>query len=299
MDLVTLRSGPLGVEVSPDVGGSITRFWLERGREAVDLFRPATADAVAGRDPRGMACFPLVPYSNRIRGGRFSFRDQVVRLAANDPAERLPLHGVGWRMPWRPTQIGPASVTLEIGHAPGAWPWAFRATQRVALDDSWLTLALAVTNDSDVAMPTGLGFHPYLPRTSRTTLTARVGQVWLTDGDQLPVTLVDPPPGSDPGDGLSVDTVALDNCFVGWHGRAAVTWPERRLRLTMAADPPLGCLVVYTPPGRDVFCVEPVSHVTDAFNLAARGRTDTGMLVLNPGEAVRATVTVAVETEET
>ena len=43
---------------------------------------------------------------------------------------------------------------------------------------------------------------------------------------------------------------------------------------------PLGFLVVYTPPGEDFFCAEPVSNATDAFNLAAAGRTDTGMLVL-------------------
>jgi aldose 1-epimerase len=53
--------------------------------------------------------------------------------------------------------------------------------------------------------------------------------------------------------------------------------------------------VVYTPPGEAFFCVEPVSHITDAFNLAAAGRTDTGMLSLLPGESVRATLTLTPE----
>jgi hypothetical protein len=41
---------------------------------------------------------------------------------------------------------------------------------------------------------------------------------------------------------------------------------------------------------RDYFCAEPVSHCTDAFNLAAQGRGDTGMLLLMPGAGLSATV---------
>ena len=59
---------------------------------------------------------------------------------------------------------------------------------------------------------------------------------------------------------------------------------------SLDADPPLGFLVVYSPAGEDYFCAEPVSHCTDAFNLAAQGRADTGMLTLQPGASVSATV---------
>jgi aldose 1-epimerase len=54
-------------------------------------------------------------------------------------------------------------------------------------------------------------------------------------------------------------------------------------------------LVLYTPPAADFFCVEPVSHVTDAVNLAASGRTDTGLRVLAPGETLRAAMTLVPE----
>ncbi|HEX9187496.1 MAG TPA: aldose 1-epimerase, partial [Vicinamibacteria bacterium] len=67
------------------------------------------------------------------------------------------------------------------------------------------------------------------------------------------------------------------------------------VRLRLAASPPLRTLVVYTPPGQSFFCAEPVSHITDAFNLADAGRTDTGMLTLAPGESARATFTLTPE----
>ena len=94
---------------------------------------------------------------------------------------------------------------------------------------------------------------------------------------------------------LAVDRVALDNAFVGWDGRAVVTWPERRARVRLEARGPLGTLVVYTPPGQSFFCAEPVSHITDAFNLAATGQAGTGMLRLEPGETVSATLTLTPE----
>src|SRR5262249_35779293 len=96
--------------------------------------------------------------------------------------------------------------------------------------------------------------------------------------------------------GVRVDAIALDNCFTGWTGRAVVEWPEWGIRVAMTAEPPLGFLVVYTPPGRDFFCAEPVSHATDAVNLAAAGRTDTGLVLLGPGQTLRAAVTLTPET---
>jgi aldose 1-epimerase len=158
-----------------------------------------------------------------------------------------------------------------------------------------LLLELGVTNDSATTMPLGLGWHPYLPRTPETTLTARVGGMWLTDVEVMPTAHVAPPAARDPGRGLSVDRVALDNVFTGWDGRAVVAWPERAARLTITAPPPLGCLVVYTPAGLPFFCAEPVSHVTDAFNLAAAGRANTGCLAVAPGQTTWARVTLAPE----
>ena len=84
-------------------------------------------------------------------------------------------------------------------------------------------------------MPAGLGWHPYFPRTPETRLTARVGGLWLTDADVLPVECVVPPPDRDPTRGLVVDRIALDNAFVGWDGQAVVAWPERRARLRLEA----------------------------------------------------------------
>jgi aldose 1-epimerase len=295
MDPITLRDGPLGVVVAPQIGGAIARFWCERPGAPVELLRPAPALALAQRDPWAMACFPLAPWSNRIREGRFAFGRRTVSLSPNRDRDRHTIHGHGFQTVWTVVDVRPALAILEYPHAPDAWPWAYRAVQRVALTSTSLELELTLANEGDAAMPAGLGWHPYFPRTPETTLTARVGGLWLTDAEMLPVACVVPPPVQDPGRGLAVNRAALDNAFVGWDGQAVVAWPERRARLRLATRDPLGTLVVYTPPGQSFFCAEPVSHITDAFNLAAAGRTDTGMLTLAPGESARATLTLTPE----
>ena len=41
-------------------------------------------------------------------------------------------------------------------------------------------------------MPAGLGWHPYFLRTPRTTLTAPVAGIWLTDAEMMPTELAQP-----------------------------------------------------------------------------------------------------------
>jgi aldose 1-epimerase len=139
-------------------------------------------------------------------------------------------------------------------------------------------------------MPAGLGFHPYFPRATGCSLTAGVGPMWATDAEVMPTALVPADARLASTQGLPIADVALDNAFTKWRRRATIRWPQRGAMLRLDADPPLGFLVVYSPPGESYFCAEPVSHCTDAFNLAAQGDADTGMLVLQPGASVSATV---------
>jgi aldose 1-epimerase len=158
------------------------------------------------------------------------------------------------------------------------------------LTEDELRVTLSVENRGRATMPVGLGFHPYFPRTARCRLSARVAAMWATDAEVMPTALTDADARLCVGDGLPIAEVALDNAFTDWQRQATIFWPEIGARLSVGASPPLGFLVVYSPAGEDYFCVEPVSHCTDAFNLAAQGRDDTGMLTLHPGASLSAMV---------
>ncbi len=288
MDLITLRSADTALSLAPAAGGSIARYWLTRGERTIDWLRPAPADS--GRNPLVMGSFPLVPYSGRIRDGRFAFGRRRVTLPLNFLPEKHSIHGQSWQMPWKVLREDPTHAELEYEYAAGAWPWTYRARQSFTLEGDNLLLGMTLTNESKSPMPAGFGPHPYFRRTPQAKLTAGIQKVWLNDREVMPTELVVPPAERDLRRGIAVDGIAMDNCFAGWDGMATIEWPEWPAQLVMRAEPPLRFLVVYTPPGADFFCVEPVSHCADAVNYATAGRTDTGLQVLEPGDTLAATV---------
>ena len=288
--VIPLRADRARAGIAPTIGGSLTCFHWSDGGERHDWLRPATREDLRAGTADRLACFPLVPFSNRIRDGRFRFGGHAVELPLNQLPQPHAEHGHGWQAAWRVVARTDDRLTLVYDHAADAWPFPYRAQQAIELTADELRVTLSIENRGTEAMPAGLGLHPYFPRTSDCRLTARVAAMWETDPEIMPTTLVDPEPRLGSSEGLPVDRVALDNAFTGWRRAATIRWPERGTCLRLEADPPLGFLVVYTPPGASYFCAEPVSHCTDAFNLAAQARDDTGMLVLEPGASVSAAV---------
>ena len=288
--IVTLTTKRALLGVAPGVGGSIVRYRWVDGAGGHDWLRPATDSDLASGSAERLACFPLVPFSNRIRDGRFEFDGREVRIPLNQWPQPHAEHGHGWQAAWTVVDRAAHRLTLEYNHAADLWPFPYRAVQDFALTDDALRVTLSVENLGSLPMPIGLGLHPYFPRTKHCRLSAQVDAMWATDDEVMPTALTEPDPRLGEGDGLPVDDAALDNVFSGWRGHATIVWPEHRARLSIDADPPLGHLVIYSPAGAGFFCAEPVSHCTDAFNLAAQGRPDTGMLTLQPGAVLPATV---------
>ncbi len=294
--VIELRAGSTRLAVAPEIGGSITRYVSERGGRTLEWMRPASPDALAARSAGGMSSFPLVPFSNRIRDARFRFRGRGVQLPQNFPPEPHAIHGHGWREPWTVVDRAAARLTMEYRHRADAWPWAYTAQQTFDLTGGRLRVRFAVTNEASDPMPVGFGLHPYFVRTPRAVVRADVGPMWEADAAVMPVRIVPPPPQLLlDGAGLNPDATVLDNNFIRFGGRAVIEWPELNARLRVDADPVYACLVVYTPAGRDFFCVEPATNCIDGFNLADRGRTDAGLIVLNPGDTAAGDVTFTPE----
>lgn len=297
--IITLGVDGAELGVLPEIGGCIAFYRASFAGRRVDLLRPAGAAAIAARDPRATGCFPLVPFSNRIRLGRFSFAGREVRLPANAPNSPHAIHGFGFEARWQVAARAGTTLVIEHRREAGAWPFPYVARQIFDLAPAGLTVTMEVENLGREAMPLGLGWHPYFPRTPGARLSAPVEKMWRNDAETMPVELVAPPAPHRLDKGVRLADFPIDNCFTGWGGRAVIDWPETKARLELTADRPFKFLVVFAPEGRDFFCVEPVSNITDAFNLAAPwnpgGRDDTGMAVLEPGKSLRAAMRLAPE----
>jgi len=294
---VVLEAGDARVEIAPEVGGAIASFrW--RGHE---LLRPTHGNARTTRNVRQFACYPLVPYSNRIAEAVLRTRDGTTHeLAGNFDNHPHAIHGVGWQRPWSVEHRASTHALLTLEHQPDgdaakAWPFAFRATHSFSMEvrtnAATLALTLAIESFATCAFPFGLGWHPFFPRDAMTELGFNANGVWHTDATGLPTRHVAIPDAwrFDPPRALATP---LDNVFTGWAGRASVVWPQRGLEVKIEADRSCDHLVVYIPPGRDFFAVEPVTHMTDAFNRYARGARGTGTRIIDPGQTYRCTMRI-------
>jgi len=176
---VRLSDGLAVLEVAPAQGGCITAYRWRRGEHSIDWLRPAPG---TGRfAPNDSGCFPLVPYSNRIRDGRFRFGGKSICLQPNFAPSPHTIHGHGWQRPWRITDESADRLSIAYDHDGSDWVTPYRAEQRFMLRDGALGMEIAVTNTGNEPMPAGLGLHPYFPRTPRCRLSAPVRQMWKTD----------------------------------------------------------------------------------------------------------------------
>ena len=278
----TLSCGTLSLTLAPAKGGSVARFdyrasdgtqipvfrGIERGREAIVDY----------------ASFPLVPYVNRVRGGRFAFRGEEVALTPNLPGDPSPLHGQGWVSPWQVTRLEEAEAELLFVHEPGEWPWRYEARQHFALDEGGLDMALSCTNLSDRPMPCGLGHHPYFPCTGATRLDTGVESAWTVDENVLPVEKV-PAEGKYDLRDRAICGQGLDNGFGGWSGRARIEDPSLPFRIEMSS-PGARFFQIYSPPAGGLFVAEPVTHANGALNEPEEAWPELGLRVLEPGEAM-------------
>lgn len=257
MTSLSLHAGRLVVELAPQAGGSIARF----RHDDVDLLRPMSAEARASGRGNEAACYPLVPFSNRIANGRLVFDGQEFTLEQNWPGVRHPMHGEGWARVWDVVRRDRNAAELVHEHdGSKGWPFRYRARLSFRLDGDGLIVNMAVENLERRAAPAGMGLHPFFTRDADSELAFRAAAVWVGDEDVLPTKRVVVPPEWDYSRSRKVEP-GLDNCFEDWEQRAVITWPGRGYRLELQATPPFGHAVVYTPANRPYFCVEPVSHV--------------------------------------
>ena len=273
-----LHAGALRLAVRADLGGSIAGFW----HRDTPILRSTEPGQLAGS--RQSACYPLVPYSNRLGHRHFRWKGRDYTTAPNFDDSPHSVHGVGWLRNWEMASHSAIDVVLRLRHTPDAdWPFAFEASQFFTLTPQSLGVQMVITNTHDIAQPVGLGWHPYFPKRARSRLHIELSERWDADVAELPIRKV-----AQPGIDSDVSHLDFDNAFEGWKGPARIR--DEKFSLQMSSS--LKHLVVYTPQDKDYFCVEPVSHVGNAIHMADPAAH--GLRTLQPGESFEASMTIDV-----
>jgi aldose 1-epimerase len=294
------EGGQAGAEVWPAMGFNCLRWYVYRdgGKEllycAPDVFQDAR--------PTRSGIPVLFPFPNRIRDGRYSFRGTTYQLPLNDSAKKNAIHGFACRFPWRVIGTGAdadsAWVTGEFRcsvDAPNClslWPADHQIRLTVRLGRGTLRLEAEVHNPDTRPLPWGLGYHPYFQIGDEDcAVEVPAMDYWkleesLPTGERKPV---------DAARALNAPRhykeLTLDDVLTTLPARAprmdglierATLQRTDKVCLRMFTSEPFRDLVVFTPPHRHAFCVEPYTCPTDAVNLEELVG-ETGWAVMPPG----------------
>ncbi len=277
-EAVELHVGALRLALRPDLGGCIAGLW----HHDVPVLR--STDPARLQAARQSAAYPLVPYSNRIGFRRFSWEGRDYTTLPNFDDSPHSLHGVGWTGAWQLESSSAIGAVLKFMHTgDAAWPFAFAARQVFSLTADHASVRMVFTNTAELAQPVGLGWHPYFVKRERSHLQIDLSDRWENGASGLPVRKV-----AQPGIDSDVASLRADNCFEGWQGPALIRDDTFSLQLSSS----MHRLVIYTPYDRDYFCVEPVSHVSDAIHMAEPASR--GLRIVPPGGSIEASMTLRV-----
>ncbi|QHM72126.1 aldose 1-epimerase [Mixta intestinalis] len=276
--LLECTQGDASMAVAPALGGALA--WLRwRGHDILRPFDPAG-------EQRANLCgsYPLIPWSNRIANGHFTFNGASHAVKRNFGDHPHALHGSGWQSAWQVAHAADDEVVLQLDSpASESWPWPWRAQQVFRLSSDRLRIELSYCNSAQENVPVGLGFHPFFADAAQSEIRFAAAGVWLNDENSLPCEAVAVPEKWLYTHFRSPVFGSVDNCFTGWRPPAEVRWPQRRIRVEMRSA--ASNAVLFIPPReRNVVAIEPVTHVNNAINLFPADDGEQAMTTVHPGE---------------
>jgi aldose 1-epimerase len=293
------------VSIAPSIGNNA--YEMTVNGKAV-FWSPYTSVADFARKPTFLGNPFLAPWANRLDREEFYANGKSYSLNPNlknyrSDGHRQPIHGLlAFSRHWQVTAVDEDSASawvtsrLEFWRYPdlmAQFPFAHTIEMTYRLRDGVLEVRTAIENHSHDPMPLAIGYHPYfrVANTKRDTWRVHIpakehvilSPTLVPTGERKPVELTDPVP---------LATTQLDDVFIGLvrepNGRA-VFWVESAQgaggtqRVSVEYGPGYPVAVIFAPPGRDFICFEPMTAVTNAFNLAHQGKYN-ALQHVPPGE---------------
>ncbi|HKW99888.1 MAG TPA: aldose 1-epimerase [Bryobacteraceae bacterium] len=290
IEVVRLSDSAHAAEVSvvPSIGNLAYEFKV-RGKNA--LWVPFHNLSEFKAKPALCGVPLLEPWANRLDQDAFYANGKKYLLNPDlgnirrDPNQK-PIHGLLMFSPyWKVVKLEAdgrsARVTsrLEFWRYPdlmAQFPFAHTVEMTYRLANGVLEVETVLENQASEPMPVGVGFHPYfqVPDIQRDQCRVHVAarehlelsQLLIPTGERTPVKLPDP---------VSLATTQLDDVFSnlvrGADNRASFWVEGGGKKISVIYGPKYTVAVIYAPPGQNFICFEPMSAITDAFNLAHSG----------------------------
>jgi len=229
----------------------------------------------------------LGPWANRLDGDSYwaNGRHYMLNPQATEirrDQNGLPIHGLvlfssAWQVMKLEADEHAAQVTsrLEFWKDPGwmaQFPFAHTIDITHRLYGGTLEVRTAIKNLSDAPMPLVIGFHPWyhMPETPRDQwkIAAPVREHYMLSSKLIPTGERKPADLSTP---TPLAGRQFDDVFGGVDPKGEFSLEGGGRKISVKFGPKFSTAVVYAPTTRDVVCFEPMTGITDGFNLAHQG----------------------------
>jgi aldose 1-epimerase len=292
--MLELSAGPISARIVPEAGGIISRLnWRAPDGRLHKILRAPEGAYPTTAAPNMFGCWAMLPFANRAFDNVVDDGERCFTVEDNNEDRRGNIHGFGWQAAWDVLEYDRSHTVLEHRRSSGSDPYRYRARQEVRVDFTGMTVALAILNESDSALPFGLGLHPWF-NCAPDTLLALKAEGALVFGESFRATGSRSFEDGGPYAEAPVFATGQETAWslLGWDGTARIETPSTGLAVSLSASQSLRSPVVWAPAGADFLCVEPQSHAIGAPSEEAV-RAVTPLQRLKPGETLSGWMRIA------
>lgn len=267
------------VEFIPECGANIIELKLKakKSRSILDCYKNSK-ELIEHELSKS---WKLIPFPNRIRDGKYSFRGNQYQLPINFPSQHHAIHGFVHDKKFKIVKKTRTSVDMEYkydGKLQG-YPFPFSVKMKYVLNEEGFYCKTVIKNSGKTDMPVGDGWHPYFTfgcKVNNLNLKLPPSRKIVVDGKQIPT-----------GKLMKYDKykkfrrIGDEKFDTGFklsrkESETLITNDEFTIKIWQKN---YSYLQVFIPPKRDSIAIEPMTCMANAFN------NKQGLIVLKPGKS--------------
>lgn len=210
----------------------------------------------------------LFPFANRIKDGKYIYKNQEFQFDCNEGNLNNALHGLVYNKTFElvgsdASEHG-ATVVLKYHETEKAagFPYLYTLTLTFTLREADFMLDISVENNDTNDFPYTLGWHPYFvcEDLSKSSLNFDSSKTVQFDDRMITKEVV----SGDVTMPFEIKHQQLDNCYALNNGKVIFNTPGYKMTLESSAEE--NYFQMYTPPVANTIALEPVTGISDSFN---------------------------------
>ncbi|WP_051605643.1 aldose 1-epimerase [Polaribacter sp. Hel_I_88] len=208
----------------------------------------------------------LFPFASRIKEGKYTFEGNEYQLERNDGDNAL--HGLVYNKkfelfePEEHKDNCSATFNYYEKNESKGFPFTYFLSVTYTLFEDRLKVRITVKNTDIKSFPFTLGWHPYFNSSDlkNSTLSFKSDQKIKFSKNLITKKVKD----QKTPEVFKIEDQQLDDCFILKDDKVSFSTPTYKIKIT--SDSEKNFLQLYTPKGKDIIAIEPMTGISDTFN---------------------------------